>query len=103
MTYDSSQTSDLSPEDQYRISRLYEEIRSRLLEIALIGSRVMNFELTSDMVLKFEPAHEAAQDRSYDVDVEIICPPPELGACACIYRGEDGQWHYERPCGSTHH
>lgn len=46
---------DLSPEDRYRVSRLYEEIRGRLEELAMIGARAAGFTLTSDMVRKFDP------------------------------------------------
>ncbi len=100
MANETSQGYEISPDDQYRVSRLYEEIRSRLLEMALIGARVMNLTLTDEMTIKFNPGHASAKDRSYEVDVEIICPG--FGPCACIYRGNDGQWHYERECGSTH-
>lgn len=98
---DSSQEHAMSPEDQYRISRLYEEIRARLLEMAMIGARATGLAITDDMVIKFDPNHEAAKQRAYEVDVEIICPG--FGPCACIYRGTDGQWHWERECGTTHH
>ena len=98
----SSQAYEISAEDQSRISRLYEETQARLLELALIGARVMGFALTEGTVIKFDPDHAAAKERSYEVDVEIICRPPEIGgACACIYRGSDGQWHYESMCGTT--
>jgi len=85
-------------EDQYRIARLYEEIRERLEEMAKIGARVAGFTLTDDMDIKFVP-RPPSQD-SYDVDVEIVCPPEGVGPCACIYRKADGTWGWEQPCGS---
>lgn len=83
----------MSEEDQYRVARLYEEISSRLEEIALIGARVTGTELTSDSVRKFAPS--SSRFLSYDVDVEIVCGPT---SCACIYRDANGQWAWQNPC-----
>lgn len=89
---------DMSPEDQYRIARLYEEVCGRLEEMAMIGARVAGFTLTGDMTRKFAP--RPLSTHGYDVDVEIVCPPPDVGPCACIYRKADGTWGSEQPCGS---
>ena len=91
---------DMSQEDQYRIARLYEEVRGRLEEMALIGARVAGFTLTDDMERKFLPRPPSHDFSTYDVDVEIVCPPPDVGPCACIYRKADGTWGWEQPCGS---
>jgi hypothetical protein len=90
-----------SPEDQYRINRLYEEIQGRIEELAMITARAAGIPLTDDTVRKFEP--KPLPSDSYEVDVEIICPPEGLGPCACVYRRPDGTWDWERPCGSGHH
>jgi hypothetical protein len=92
---------NFTEEDQYRINRLYEEIRGRLEELAMITSRASGIRLTDDTRRTFNP-QPLSSDR-YVVDVEIICPPPGLGDCACIYRRPDGVWDWERPCGSGHH
>ena len=89
---------DMVEEDQYRIAQLYDEVRERLSEMAGIGARVAGFTLTEDMDLKFAP--RAPSSDSYDVDVEIVCPPEGVGPCACIYRKVDGTWGWEQPCGS---
>jgi hypothetical protein len=89
-----------SHEDQYRIARLHEEVSGRLEEMALIVARVAGFKLTPDAVRKFQPTERARESDSYDVDVEIVCPPPDVGPCACIYRKADGTWGWEQPCGS---
>ena len=85
----------MSAEDQYRIARLYEEISSRLEEMALIGARVTGTKLSRDTVRKFLP-NAPTHDRIYDVDVEIICGPS--GVCGCIYRDADGVWRWAYPC-----
>lgn len=97
MTDTDSNAHDMSPEDQYRIARLYEEVRGRLEEMAMIGARVAGFTLTDGMTRKFEPRPAS---HGYDVDIEIVCPPPDVGPCACIYRKADGTWGWEQPCGS---
>ncbi|WP_156749994.1 hypothetical protein [Mycobacterium sp. E2479] len=84
----------MNAEDQYRIERLYEETRSRLEEIALIGARVTGTALTGDIVRKFAPV--AKTHSAPDVDVEIICGPS--GTCGCIYRDDNGQWRWQYPC-----
>ena len=83
----------MSAEDQYRIARLYEEISSRLEEIALIGARVTGTALTRETVRKFVPN---APTHGYDVDVEIICGPTDV--CGCIYRDAAGVWRWSYPC-----
>lgn len=95
-------TYEMSPEDQYRVARLYEEIAGRLEELALIGARVVGFTLTDDVVRKFTPLDVSSPtfDRPYIVDVEIVCPPRGVGPCACMYRRADGTWAWESPCGS---
>jgi hypothetical protein len=70
----------MNAEDQYRIARLYEEARSRLQEIALIGSRVTGTALNGDIVRKFAPVAETHSGP--DVDVEIIRGRSGTGA-AC--------------------
>jgi hypothetical protein len=90
----------MAAEDQYRISRLYEEVRSRLEEMSLIVARVAGFELTPDTVRKFQPTERSRDSDPYIVDVEIVCPPADVGPCACIYRKADGTWGWEQPCGS---
>jgi hypothetical protein len=90
---------EMHEEDQYRVARLYEEIRSRLEELALIGARVGGFTLTDEMVRKFVP-QPSPEFEIYDVDVEIVCPPPDVGPCGCIYRDATGVWRWEQPCGS---
>ena len=92
---------ELSPEDRQRVSRLYEEIRGRLEELALIGARAGGFSLTPEMARKFVPSESKLQaDATY---VEIICPPEGLGECACVVLMSDGNHFWERPCGSGHH
>lgn len=92
---------ELSAEDRYRISRLHEEIRGRLEEMAMIVARATGLTLTPHMVRKFDPRPSPLEASA--TDVEIICPPPELGACACVVLMDDGQHFAERPCGSGHH
>ncbi|WP_326546006.1 hypothetical protein QGN32_20000 [Mycolicibacterium sp. ND9-15] len=84
---------EMSTEDQYRIARLYEEVSSRLEEMALIGARVTGIPLTPDTVRKFAP--HAGADFTYDVDIEIICGPT---ACGCMYRDASGNWAWAYPC-----
>jgi hypothetical protein len=83
----------MTAEDQYRVTRLYEEISSRVEELALIGARVTGIPLTPDTVRKFAPSKTAAE--IYDVDVEIICGPT---ACGCMYRDANGHWQWQYPC-----
>ena len=73
---------DISQEDQYRIARLYEEVRGRLEEMAMIGARVAGFTLTDDMERKFLP-RPPSPGKPYVVDIEIVCGPV---SCGCIYR-----------------
>jgi hypothetical protein len=88
-----------SAEDQYRITRLYEEIRGRLEELAMITARAAGVQLTDDVRRTFTPKGSATKE-SDTVDVEIICPG--FSECVCIYHGPHG-WDWERPCGSKMH
>jgi hypothetical protein len=44
-------TYEMSPEDQCRVARLYEEIAERLEELALIGARLMRLRRPNGQVL----------------------------------------------------
>jgi hypothetical protein len=80
-----------SSEDQYRVARLYEEVRGRLEELAMITARAAEIKLTDDTVRKFAPNRSA--QNTYDVDIEIVCSP--TGSCICIFRDASGQWTWE--------
>lgn len=46
---------ELRPDDRERMQRLSEEVRGRLLEMALIAARTVGVEMDSDTVAKFAP------------------------------------------------
>jgi hypothetical protein len=84
----------LQAEDADRMRRLSEEVRGRLLEMALITSRTVGLELGSSAVVKFVPHKRtklvAGGDWMEIVDVD--------GVEAC-YGVIDGQAFAESPCG----
>ncbi len=96
--YDTPKRHEFKAEDRDRISRLMEEIRGRLEELALISARSAGFPLTNDVVRKFAPRGPVVRGSPYHV--EIVCPPPDVGPCGCIVLMDDGNHFFEQPCGS---
>jgi hypothetical protein len=67
----------LSSEDRIRMTRLYEEVLTRLEEMAMITARTLKIHAGPGSTIKFNPIPEAA-----DVDfasVEIVCLPDGFG------------------------
>ena len=90
---------ELSRDDRERISRLHEEIQERLEELAGIGARASGFELTPDLVRKFDPKPARLQEAAAPTEIEIVCRPTD-GECGCIVLMDDGNHFWEMPCGS---
>lgn len=74
---------ELSAEDRERMRRLSEEVRGRLLEMALITGRTLGISITSDTIVKYDPtphggSNEVAET-SQTVEVVIIAVPDGHG------------------------
>ena len=52
---------ELAPEDAQRMGRLSEEVRSRLLEMALIAARTVGVQLRGSADIRFSPLKAATE------------------------------------------
>ncbi|QEL16450.1 hypothetical protein [Limnoglobus roseus] len=75
----------LGPEDRARMARLYEEVKGRLEEMALIVSRTLHLPDSGDALAVFHPRPVKPGERM-PVDIEIIC---HGNVCGC-YDYRDG-------------
>jgi hypothetical protein len=97
MTETKSPRVRLATEDQERLQRLSEEVRSRIEEMALILARNAGIQLEAGAVRKFVPQRAVAAD-SPVVEVEIFDLPN--GTSGCHVTTADGGGFSEYPCGS---
>ena len=90
---------ELAAEDAQRMARLSEEVRGRLLEMAMITARTVGVTLGEGAVLKFVPHTRAAENQEkvkeegdwmelIEVDGEEVC-----------YGVIGGKAFAESPCG----
>jgi hypothetical protein len=98
MTETKSPRVRLATEDQERLQRLSEEVRSRIEEMALILTRNAGIQLEAGAVRKFVPQRAVAAD-SRVVEVEIFDLPD--GTSGCHVTLADGSGFSEYPCGSV--
>ena len=92
---------DLPPEVAQRLTRLSEEVRSRLVEIALITARASGNDLPNSTAIKFAPRPIAkAADAGTGDWMELIEVVADDGQTytAC-YGSIGGQSFAESPCG----
>jgi hypothetical protein len=89
---------ELPPEVAQRLGRLSEEVRARLLEIALITARATSVDLPNSSAIKFAP-HPIAQeaDAGRGSWMEII----EVDGYTACYGVIDGVAFVESPCGAA--
>lgn len=87
----------LDPEDAQRMRRLTEEVRGRLLEMAMITARTAGVELRGSAAIRFVP-HKAAADAEADPGdwMEI----DEVDGVEVCYGVIGGQAFAESPCGA---
>ena len=91
----------LQPEDAQRMRRLSEEIRSRLLELALITARTVGMEIPKNANIQFVPGAKAkAMDASSGDWMEIIMVDVNGGEVEACYGVIDGVPFAESPCGA---
>jgi hypothetical protein len=83
----------LSSEDRNRMTRLYEEVLTRLEEMAMITARTLKMDAGAGAEVLFEPlaSEEALEFKA----VEIVRTPQvsgcyDYGAGACFERDEPG-------------
>lgn len=92
---------ELSADVAQRLSRLSEEVRGRLAEIALITARAAGVDLPDSGIVKFAPrpiAHEA--DAGAGDWMEIIEVPADDGhVYTACYGVIGGHAFAESPCG----
>jgi hypothetical protein len=74
----------LSSEDRARMARLFEEVESRLHEMARIAARTLNRDTSPGYEIKFNPHPSKQTDEPGPVDIEIICD--EHGCICYDYR-----------------
>jgi len=90
------------PEDTQRLTRLAEEVRGRLEEIAQIAARIGGIELDPNSVRKFapRPTSETAEDQGHGsvTMVEIFDATAEHPQM-CVGWWSDGTTSLDSPCG----
>jgi hypothetical protein len=97
MAESSSNRYQLEPDDAQRMRRLTEEVRSRLLEIALITARTTGVELRGSAHFKFIPLTAGRQADAAAGDwVEI----DEVDGVEYCYGVMGGHAFAESPCGA---
>lgn len=92
---------EMQPEAAQRLSRLSEEIRGRLLEIALITARATGADLPNGSAIKFSPRPIAQEANAGAGDwIEIVEVEGDDGQVySACYGVIDGQAFAESPCG----
>jgi hypothetical protein len=88
---------ELEPEDAQRMRRLSEEIRSRLLEMALITARTVGIELRGSAAIKFVPRKTA---READAGAGDWMEIDEVDGFEVCYGVIGGKAFAESPCGA---
>jgi hypothetical protein len=92
---------ELQQEDALRMRRLSEEIRSRLLELALITSRTAGMEIPKNADIRFVPGTKRkAMDASAGDWIEIIEVDTNGGTVEACYGVINGVPFAESPCGA---
>jgi hypothetical protein len=90
---------ELQQEEAQRLRRLSEEVRSRLLETALITGRTVGKELAVNADIRFVPARDRATAKGADAGagdwMEII----EVDGVEVCYGVINGEPFAESPCG----
>jgi hypothetical protein len=71
-------------EDRIRMTRLYEEVLTRLEEMAMITARTLKMGAGASYAVKFNPV--AAEDKAEFAAVELLSNPQGLG-CYDYFRG----------------
>jgi pyruvate formate-lyase activating enzyme-like uncharacterized protein len=92
---------ELQQEDAQRMRRLSEEVRSRLLELALITGRTVGMEIPKTGNIRFVPGKKTkAMDASSGDWVEIIEVDVNGRTVEACYGEKDGKPFAESPCGA---
>jgi hypothetical protein len=87
---------ELEPEDAQRMRRLSEEVRSRLLEMALITARTVGVQLRGSADIKFIPLKAA---READAGAGDWMEIDEVDGVEFCYGVIGGHAFAESPCG----
>jgi hypothetical protein len=91
---------ELQVEDALRMRRLSEEVRSRLLELALINSRTVGIEIPKNANIQFVPgAKVKAMDAGAGDWMELIMVDVNGGQVEVCYGVINGEPFAESPCG----
>jgi hypothetical protein len=91
---------ELQQEDAQRMRRLSEEVRSRLLELALITGRTVGMEIPKNGNIRFVPGKKTkAMDASSGDWVEIIEVDVNGRTVEACYGEINGKPFAESPCG----
>ena len=86
---------ELTAEDAQRMARLSEEVRGRVLEMAMITARTVGVRLGEGAVLKFVPHTRAAENQEEGDWMEIM----EVDGEEVCYGVIGGEAFAESPCG----
>lgn len=97
MAESNSNRYQLEPDDAQRMRRLTEEVRSRLLEMAMITARTAGVELRGSAHFKFVPLTAARQADERDGDWMEIDEVDGVEVCYGVIGGEA---FAESPCGA---
>ncbi len=95
MVPDEANRREPSPEDAQRLNRLSEEVRGRLLEIALIMARVGGKDYDGGAVGKFVPRETTPLEAASGGWIEIVDFPDGTSGC---YGELDGRPFVAIPC-----
>jgi hypothetical protein len=93
---------ELQKEDAQRLRRLSEEIRGRLVEVALIATRSVGKQIPKNADIRFVPGTKAkALDASSGDWMEIITVDVNGDTVEACYGEIDGKPFAESPCGGA--
>ena len=90
---------ELQSEVAHRLTRLSEEVRSRLVEIALITARASGTDLPSSTAIKFAPRPLAADAGTGDWMEIIEVEAGDGQTYTACYGSIGGQSFAQSPCG----
>jgi hypothetical protein len=72
MSVGQADRTELRADDRERMQRLSEEVRGRLMEMALITTRTLGIELDRDAVVKFLPVQLSSDDSRDGLALQIL-------------------------------
>jgi hypothetical protein len=89
------------PDDGQRLTRLGEEVRGRLQEMALIAARIAGVQLDPASMPTFVPRPPSGTESAHgDVTMVEILPATSEHGELCVTWWSDGTTGLDNPCGT---